>query len=221
MTIPVKILNGVTLTAVMSLSLAPATLAGPLLDQIVNTEPLYEIADDTVAELLDDNDCAILTEPGFIVAPDDADVDVDGDGRPERFCTPGFVHRIFINEHLALADLLTKTDLDRDGTRVSNETHVLEIESIISNRQITPGNYYIVISGTGTVNEANVIDLVQISEDEALALLTEIERERAVEIIPLQLPESTPRPLPQLPPPPAPAPRVQPPAPAPAVPALW
>lgn len=223
MSIQVKVLHSATLATAIGMSLAPFTIATSLSAQTVNTDPLYEIADDSVAELLADNDCAILTSQGFIIVPDDADADTDDDERAERFCTPGFVERIEDNEYFSQTDVLVQTDLDDDGTPERDETHVIEIQNIRSVREITPGNYYVVISGTGTVNEANVIDLVQVSEDEARALLAEIERVRTVEVISTPLPSPAPVPFQLQPPPPAPAPapapRVQPPAPS--VPALW
>lgn len=223
MSIQVKVLNGITLATAIGMSLTAFTVATPLRAQTVSTDSLYEIADDTVADLVADNNCAILTKQGLIIIPDGVDPDTDGDGRAERFCTPGFVQRIIINENFSETDLLIPTDLDKDGTLESNETHILEISNIRSVREITPGNYYIVISGTGTVNEANVIDLVEVSEDEARALLEEIERDRIIRVSapPARpAPAPTPAPAPRVqPPPPAPAPRVQPPAQP--VPGLW
>lgn len=224
MSIQVKVLNGITLATAIGMSLASLTVAAPLRAQTVSTDSLYEIADDTVAELLADNNCAILTKQGFIIIPDGVDPDTDGDGRAERFCTPGFVQRIIMNETFSETDLLIPTDLDKDGTLERDETHILEISNIRSVREITPGKYYIVISGTGTVNEANVIDLVEVSEDEARALLEEIERDRIIRVSapparPAPAPTPAPAPRVQPPPPPAPAPRVQPPAQP--VPGLW
>lgn len=226
MSIQAKVFRRMTLATAVGISLAPFTLATSLRAQTTRANPLYEIADASVAELLADHDCAILTKQGFIATPDDVDADTDNDGRVERFCSPGFVQRIKLNEYFSQTDLLTQTDLDKDGIFESNETHVIEINGIRSVRQITPGNYYMVISGTGTVNEANVIDLVEISEDEAKALLNEIERvrHRGSNFTALSTPAPTPPPART--PVPTPAPRVQSPAPrvqppSQPVPGLW
>lgn len=222
MSAQVKVFNGVTLATALGMSLASFAVATPLRAQTVNTDPLYEIADDNVAQLLADNDCAILTSQGFIIIPDGANADTDGDSRAERFCTPGFSSRIHDNEYFSNTDILTKTDINDDGNVENDEPHVIEINKIRSVREVTPGDYYIVISRTGTVNEANAIDFVPVSEDDARALLDEIERTRSIAVTPA--PQPTPSPAPLQIQPPAPAPRVQTPAPAPAptsVPALW
>ena len=222
MSLQIKVLTGAMLTTAFSLGAISLT-ADPLLSQTINTDPLYEIADDTVEELLVDNDCAILTTQGFIIIPDDADADIDDDERAERFCTPGFVQRIEVNEYFSQTDILVETDLDDDGTLESDETHVIEINSINSGavRQIEPGNYYVVVTRTGTVNEANAIDFVQVSEDEARALLEEIERSRSIVVTSAPAPAPAPVPAPIPAPVPAPVPQVQPaPTPGP-VPALW
>lgn len=221
MSIQVKVFNGVTLATAIGMSLASCVVATPLRAQTVDTDPLYEIADDNVAQLLADNDCAILTSQGFIIIPDDANADIDGDARAERFCTPGFSSRIHDNEYFSNTDILTKTDINDDGNVENDEPHVIEINKIRSVREVTPGNYYVVISRTGTVNEANAIDFVPVTEDEARALLDEIERSRAITVT--AAPTPTPSPTPLQVQPPAPAPRVQAPAPTPptSVPALW
>lgn len=219
MSLQIKVLTGAILTTAFSLSSIPLT-ANPLLAQVSSVD----VVDDDVANLLEDNNCAILTSEGLIVSVDGADADTDGDGRAERFCTPARVDRIHNNEYLGQTEMLTQTDYDDDGEYESGEGLVIDINNIRSVRQVTPGNYVIAISRTGTVNQANVSDLVEVSEEEALALLEEIERSRTTvverqEVIETPAPAPVPAPIPA--PAPAPVPQVQPaPAPQP-VPALW
>jgi hypothetical protein len=220
MQVPKK-LSGATLITALGLGSILAILADPLLAQVSS---ITTIEDADVAELLEDNNCAILTEEGLIVEVEGADADTDGDGRVERFCTPGRVERIVENEQFAEVEMLTQTDYDDDGEYESGELLAIDINNIRSVREVTPGNYVIAISRTGTVNEANVSDLVEISEEQAFALLEEIERSRVTvievqeEVTPAPAPAPLPTPLPA--PAPTPAPPVQP-TPPPAPPALW
>lgn len=219
MSLQIKVLTGKALATAIGVSLTSLTVAAPLLAQ---TSSVDTIEDDTVADLLRENDCAILTDDGRIIQVDGADADIDGDGRAERFCTPIRVDRLHKNEELGQVTTLTKTDYDDDGEFVSNEGLVVDLINIRSVREVDPGHYGILITRTGTPTEA-AIDIVEVSEDEARALLTEIERSRTVvierqEVTPAPVPAPIPAPIPA--PVPAPVPQVQP-TPAPPVPALW
>lgn len=219
MSLQIKVLTGKALATALGLSVTSVAVTLPVLAQ---TTSIDTIEDDTVAELLAENDCAILTDDGLIIQVDGADADTDGDGRAERFCTPARVDRLSKNEKLGHVTTLTQTDYDDDGEYESNEGLVIDLINIRSVREVDPNNYAIIISRTGTVTEA-AIDVVEVSEEEALALLAEIERSRTT-VIEIQEEEVTPAPAPipaPIPAPvPAPVPRVQP-TPAPPVPALW
>ena len=222
MSLQIKVLTGAALATAFSLSLVSSVFVEPLRAQDLSTD----IANDDVADLLEENDCVILTNDGFIVGPEGVNADTDDDGRAERFCNSPFVEIISANEHFAEVDPLCNTinDYDDDGEVDDDEWVIIDINNIISVREIRPGNHYLAITETGTLNHANVIDLVEISEEEAVALCEEIERSRVTVV---QTREITPAPAPvPIPAPaPTPVPRVQPapvPAPAPApVPALW
>lgn len=221
MSLQIKVLTARALATAIGVGLSSAVVATPLLAQNTSVDG---IEDETVADLLAENDCAILTDDGRIIQVDGADADTDGDGRAERFCTPARINWLSANEYFTEADILRKTDYDDDGEYTNDETLIIDINNIISVREVVPESYAIIISQTGTVNEANVIDIVEVSEDEARALLNEIERSRVAvvetqeEVTPAPAPVPAPIPAPV----PAPAPRVQPaPTPAPPVPALW
>lgn len=219
MSLQIKVLTGKALAAALGLSVTSFAVALPVLSQ---TTSIDTIEDDTVADLLAENDCAILTDDGLIIEVDGADADTDGDGRVERFCTPARVDRLVENENFAETTILTKTDYDDDGEYENDAPLIVDLNNTRSVREVDPGNYAIIISRTGTVTEA-AIDVVEVSEDEARALLTEIERSRTT-VVEIQEEEITPAPAP-IPAPaptpvPAPVPRVQP-TPAPPVPALW
>lgn len=219
MSLQIKVLTGKALATALGLSVTSLGVALPLQAQ---TTSIDTIEDETVADLLAENDCAILTDEGLIIQVDGADADTDGDGRAERFCTPARVDSLSKNEKLGHVTTLTQTDYDDDGEYESNEGLVIDLINIRSVREVVPGNYAIIISRTGTVTEA-AIDVVEVSEEDALALLAEIERSRTT-VVEIQEEEITPAPAPipaPIPAPvPAPVPRVQP-TPAPPVPALW
>lgn len=220
MSLQFTMFTGKTVATAIGLSIASFAVAMPLLAQ---DAPVDGIADDTVADLMREYDCAILTDDGRIIEVDGADADTDGDGRVERFCTPGQVDWLSDNEYFSETEMLTKTDYDDDSDFDDDESLIVDINNIRSVRQVEPGSYAIFISRTGVVTEANVIDIVEVSEDEATALLTEIERSRTVVIQTQEItpaPAPVPAPIPAPVPVPAPAPRVQP-TPAPPVPALW
>lgn len=224
MSLQIKVLTGAAVATAFSLSLMSSIFADPLLAQDLSTD----IANDDVADLLEENDCVILTNEGLIVGPEGVEADTDGDGRAERFCNSPFVEIISANEHFAEVDPLCNTtnDYDDDGEVDDDELVIIDINNIISVREILPGKNYVAITRTGTLNHGNVIDLVEVSEEEALALCEEIERSRVVVVQTQEItPAPAPAPVPIPAPAPTPVPRVQPapaPAPAPApVPALW
>ena len=205
-----------TLGTVLGFSLIPLA-ANPIFAQISTVE----LENDDLAELLDELDCAVRVDGGGIILVDGANADIDDDGRPERFCTPGRVDLLTKNEDFTELDLLTRTDYDDDDDFDEEELLITDVIDIISVRERGPDDYVVAISGTSVVTDANLIDLVEVSQEDAEALLEEIELSRTVaqertiietesEPLPVQPPEPAPRP--------APAPRVQP---APSVPALW
>ncbi|WAL62253.1 hypothetical protein [Thermocoleostomius sinensis] len=223
MSLQIRVLASTVFATAVGVNLIAAIVAAPLLAQTTSVDT---IDDDVVVDLLEANNCAILTNDGRIITVDGADADPDGDGRVERFCTPARLERLVKNEDFAEIDVLTRTDYDDDGDFDEDEWLAVDIINIPSARQLTPGNYVIAISGAGVVTNGNLINLVEVSEAEALALLEEIERSRVTvieqQVIPTPAPAPAPIPTPA--PAPAPVPQVQPapaPAPAPPVPALW
>jgi hypothetical protein len=220
MSLQIKVFTAKTIATVIGLSLVPFAVTAPLLAQ---DAPADGIADETVADLMREYDCAILTVDGRIIEVDGADADIDDDGRVERFCTPARIDWLDKNENFIETEILTRTDYDDDEDYDEDETLLVDSDSIRSIRQVEPEGYAIVISRVGVVTGANVVDIINVSEEEAMALLTEIERSRTVvierqEITPAPAPVPVPTPAPT--PVPAPVPQVQP-APAPSVPALW
>lgn len=221
MSFQIKVITGTALATALGLSMAPFAVAVPLLAQTTSVDT---IEDDVVANLMEENDCAILTDEGLIVEVEGADADIDGDGRAERFCNPAYVDGLVENENFAETTILRQTDYDDDGEYESNEGLIVDLNNARSVREVDPGNYAIIISRTGVATEA-AIDVVEVSEEEARALLAEIERSRTTVIeVQEEVEEVTPAPAPRPAPIPAPAPRPAPapaPTPAPPVPALW
>jgi hypothetical protein len=223
MSLQIRVLAGTVFATAVGFNLITSIVSDPLFAQTTSVDT---IEDEVVVDLLEDNNCAILTNDGRILSPAGANADTDGDGRAERFCTPARLERLVKNEDFAEIDVLTPTDYDDDGDFDDDEWLAVDIINIPSVRQLTPGNYVIAISGAGVVTNGNLIDLVEVSEAEALALLEEIERSR-VTVIEQQVtpaPAPVPAPVPAPAPAPAPVPQVQPapaPTPAPPVPALW
>jgi hypothetical protein len=221
MSLQIRVLAGTVFATAVGFNLIAYTVADPLLAQTTSVD---SIEDGVVADLLEDNDCAILTNDGRIITVDGADADTDGDDRAERFCTPARLERLVKNEDFAEIDVLTQTDYDDDEEVEEDEWLAVDIINIPAVRQLTPGNYVIAVSGTGVVTNGNLINLVEVSEEEARALLEEIERSRVTVIEQQVTPAPAPAPVPTPAPVPPPAPQVQPapaPTPAPPVPALW
>lgn len=135
---------------------------------------------------------------------------------------PGQVNRIYQNETFAEVELLT-----------TGETVTVELTDLPEGeRDFTPGDYVLVVYDDENLATADVVDLEEVSEEEANTLLTELESEETTvegttsttetrtETTVQTQQQTTPRPAP------APAPQVRPaPAPAPAptqpVRALW
>ncbi|PSB16075.1 hypothetical protein C7B76_12280, partial [filamentous cyanobacterium CCP2] len=177
------------LAAAFSLGAASSAVAGSPLAQA----PTIEGTDfSNIADLLTEHDCVIRTYDGFVVNQDGSLRDWANDSYPEyeRVCTPGLLRALYKNENFAEVDLLTDYSI---GDYEADNTLLIDIDNIISVRNVTPGNYVFVVSESYTPNSAHVVDLREVSEEEALLLLRAIETRQVVTI-----PE--PAPLPPRPP---------------------
>jgi hypothetical protein len=220
-TVRAKSVKSALIAAAFGLGAASSAIASTHLAQ---TTTITGTDFSNIADILTEHDCVIRTYDGFVVNQDGSlrDWATDDYPRHERVCTPGQLDYLYKNENFADVDLLADYSI---GTYEADNPILIDIDNIISVRNVTPGNYVVVIAESYTPNSAAVIDLREISEEDALALLAAIETrqvfERTEVAPPPPAPTPAPTPAPAPPPPPAPTPTPAPtPAPAPP-PALW